>query len=384
MLDKKHMLLLGPTDDYFRKALDCNIEVTILTEASRVTLFQYEHARKVLLTRFDDFPALLLAAGDEHILRAFDFVISFTEYGMEPAAVIAATLQIPGPPLHCSLICRDKLRTRQALASTPANNVLFSKAESPAKVEAFILEHQLPVVLKPRFATGSQQVSILNHSDELLPELGEEWMVESFAPGQEYSCETFTVNGHHHLVAITEKKLGGTSGVVEIGHCVHADMANDPELRDWVFTVLDHIGMSNGVGHIEVKRDGNILYLIECHNRPGGDRIWQLVELATGFDMIKACIKLFANQAVSFPADYGRCAAITYFQFPAGEVESYQHPFNSPPEWVRWHEWILHKGMLIPQLTDSFHRHGGFIVDADTPKELEWRILQMLSLTKVS
>lgn len=384
MLDNKHMLLLGSTDDYLRKALGFGMEITILTELWRTTAFQHEHARKVLLTCFDDFPALLLVAGDEHLLLAFDFVISFTEYGMEPAALIAATLQIPGPPLHCSLICRDKLRTRQAVASTAAGNVPFSKAESPEKVEDFILAHQLPVVLKPRFAVGSQQVTILRQPDERLPELGEKWMVESFAPGQEYSCETFTVDGKHHLVAVTEKRLGGTSGVVEVGHSIHASMARDPELLDWVFTVLDHIGMTNGVGHIEVKRDGNRLFLIECHNRPGGDRIWQLVELATGFDMIKACIRLFANQAVSLSTDYGRCAAITYFQFPAGRVNSYWHPFDSPPEWVRWYEWTLREGVSIPQMTDSFHRHGGFIVDADTPQELEWRISQVLSLTGVS
>ncbi|WP_323839568.1 ATP-grasp domain-containing protein [Photorhabdus africana] len=378
------MLLLGPTDDYLKKALSCDMEITILTEPWRASAFQHEHARKVLLTCFDDFPALLLAAGDEHLLNAFDFVVSFTEYGMEPAAVIAAILQIPGPSLRCSLICRDKLRTRQAVESTLAGNVLFIKAESPAVVETFILAHHLPVVLKPRFATGSQQVTILRQPGERLPELGEGWMVESFAPGQEYSCETFTIEGQHHLVAVTEKLLGGVSGVVEVGHRVHAGMTKDNALRAWIFTVLDSIGMTSGVGHIEVKREGDTFRLIECHNRPGGDRIWQLAELATGFDMITACIHLFAGSTVQIPIDNGRCAAITYFQFPEGEVNTFWHPFGSPPEWVRWHEWRLSEGMSIPPLTDSFHRHGGFIVDADTLQELNQRISHVLSLTGVS
>ncbi|CDH01566.1 ATP-grasp domain-containing protein [Xenorhabdus bovienii] len=379
-----HVLLLGPTDDYIKKVQSCNVTVTILTELTRLTPWQQTQRNTVLLADLHDIPAILLMISDFHAKKPFDLVISFTEYGMEPAAIIGAILQIPGPSLRCSLICRDKLRTRQALIDTPQGNVPFSAVENHIKINEFINKYGLPIVVKPRFSTGSQQVNIINHTSDLLPDIDSTWLVEGFAPGKEYSCETFSIGGKHHLLAITEKQLGGNANVVEVGHKILPENIIDIALRQWIFKILDTIEMIDGIGHIEFKKENENFYLIECHNRPGGDRIWQLVELATGIDMITSYIDLLIGRTVNFLNKISRCAAIIYFQFPPGTVNNYWHLFNSPPQWIHWHQWIIKEKDEILPIIDSFHRYGGFIVDAESKEELEQRIAYVLNHTGVS
>ncbi|WP_165699532.1 ATP-grasp domain-containing protein [Chimaeribacter californicus] len=383
MSDKRHILLLGPTDDYFDKVAACGHHVTVLTEPSRLTARQKIRGGVTLLADFRHFPSLLLIASDAHQHTPFDAVISFTEYGMEPAAMIAAALNLPGPDLRSTLICRDKVRTREAVGAHALSALPFAAITDNAQLAQFIAGHALPVVVKPRSATGSQQVAILNHPGDTLPAIAGDWLVECFAPGKEYSCETFSVNGRHTLVAVTEKLLGGTSGLVEVGHKILPQKILTAEFEQWLFQVLEAIELKNGVGHTEIKIEGDTINLIECHNRPGGDRIWQLVELAIGIDLITLATRLLCGEAVTVPPPQSRCAAMTYFQFQPGPVTLSSHPFIAPPAWVRWYEWTLKPGDEIPPMTDSFHRHGGFIVDADDHASLNQRIAQVLHETVV-
>lgn len=384
MTKKKHLLFLGPTDDYLKKALRCNVVITILTEPDRLSAFQREACQSILLTRFNNYPELMLMTLKAHNKEPFDAVVSLTEYGMEPAALIASSLRIPGPSLYNSLICRDKYETRKTVETTQKTKVHYEKVTDLRMLQNFVEHYGVPVVLKPRHETGSSSVRVINEVEDISSELDEDLIIETFAYGKEYSCETFSINGQHHLIAVTEKLLGGQSGVVEVGHKIDPKLALDEKMERWAFGVLDALNIVDGVCHIEVKREGDKFSLIECHNRPGGDRIWQLVELATGFDIATACIHLYINQPISIPTNLNRSAAIIFFEFLSGTVEQYRHPFMSPPEWVMWYEWKVYEGMEILPMTDSFHRYGGVIIDADNTELLAQRTEYLLSLIEVS
>lgn len=110
---------------------------------------------------------------------------------------------------------------------------------------------------------------------------------ERYLDGAEYSVETFSFNGRHVVVAVTEKWVDPRS-FAEIGHVVPAriDPADEERIRAAVPRFLTTMGLRDGVAHTEVRLGAHGVGVIESHNRVAGDAIPDLVEGAYGIDLI--------------------------------------------------------------------------------------------------
>lgn len=159
-----------------------------------------------------------------------------------------------------------------------------------------------PLVVKPSAEGGKRGVMACRDEDELRDALdyarraavlSDTVLVEEMLTGPEYSVETLSFHGCHHMVQITEKDSSGTPHFVELGHHQPADL--EPEMwervRQAVTELLDALGFQEGPTHTEVKIVGSEVYLIELNARPGGDKItYPLAELSTGYPYITAII----------------------------------------------------------------------------------------------
>ncbi|CAM5719195.1 hypothetical protein SBADM41S_03708 [Streptomyces badius] len=78
------------------------------------------------------------------------------------------------------------------------------------------------------------------------------WIAEEFLSGPEFSVETFSTDGSHHVVAVAEKFKG--DNFVEIGHLVPARVraADHAAMAAEVGALLDAVGLNEGVAHTEV------------------------------------------------------------------------------------------------------------------------------------
>jgi biotin carboxylase len=76
---------------------------------------------------------------------------------------------------------------------------------------------------------------------------------------------------------------------VEIGHAVPAPIPDllRKQVAGCVIEFLDAIGLIEGPAHTEVKLTSSGPRIVESHNRVGGDRINELVEIAYGVDLDK-------------------------------------------------------------------------------------------------
>ncbi|MGS7253024.1 ATP-grasp domain-containing protein [Pseudomonas anuradhapurensis] len=368
------LLLLGPTDDYLRKVMAVAPSVIVLTEPNRLTPWQRTAPCEIHLTDFNDLPGLLFKASAIDASAPLRAVLSFTELGTVPAAIIGRVLGIVAPPLHPSLVTRDKVLTREALRDHGLTQVAFCERWTGTSETALHNEGSDTLVVKPVDGTGSRDVQRVEPGASVNLAANRRYIVETWIPGKEYSCETFSIAGVHHLLAVTEKRLGGVSGLVELGHVVDPE-SSGLSASHWRYITrcLDAIGLSDGPGHLEFKLDGEAIEIIECHNRPGGDRIWHLVEIATGFDMVSAHARLLLDEPVKVTLARRGCAAIRYFDFPAGTVRSIRLPENRA-DYVHWLEMKLAPGDRIAGMTDSFHRHGGVIVSAPDRALLDARL----------
>lgn len=234
----------------------------------------------------DAFRALARAL---HAVSGFDLVHSFHDSYQCLAADIAAELGI-GCKLkkEATRIALDKAKTRERVRQAGVSALEYWRAGTFAELLAILEGAQFPVMAKPLEGTASKDVVKLTSRADALPTLEGSlpMIVEPFIEGAEFSVESFSENGQHRILAITEKFKADNS-FVEIGHLVPAriDPAAWQRISAYTTAVLDALEVENGPCHTEVMLSGDRVELIETHTRTGGDEIPNLVRLACGLDL---------------------------------------------------------------------------------------------------
>ena len=254
-----------------------------------------------------------LAVLGARLPEAVEAVVSFTELGLLPAAALAQARGLPGTSVATVIRTRDKLLMRQALRGVLAQPEYGLCGRDEPRT--------YPVVVKPRNGSGSRGVRFVATRDDFrvvaAAALGGLW--EEFIEGAEYSVETVTLGGRHHVLGITEKRTTGAPHFVETAHVSPAEPA--PPIRSAVHravtSCLDALGVTSGAAHTEIKiRDGEV-FLIETHTRAGGDRIPLLTRLVSGHDQLDLALTAVQEpQRQDLPdptAVAGPVAGIRYF-----------------------------------------------------------------------
>jgi len=220
-------------------------------------------------------------------------VVSLTEAGVWPAARANARLDLPGTSISVVATLNDKARTRACLARASAQDlsVRFAEPENGAAAAHAMAAwgESARAILKPRSGSSSEDIELIQEAAQLADRGDLSAMIlEEFIPGQEYSAETFSRDGTHQLVAVTEKYVDPTT-FVELGHLVPAPSLSEREmalLEAAISRFLDIVGLANGQAHTEFKILHGAVKIIESHSRIGGDGISMLTRLVTGVDLV--------------------------------------------------------------------------------------------------
>ncbi|HDZ3753295.1 TPA: ATP-grasp domain-containing protein [Vibrio cholerae] len=154
------------------------------------------------------------------------------------------------------------------------------------------------IILKPKVGSGSE--GVIKVSDEVsfnkarsyISSNPNDFIVEKYIKGQEFSIETMSKNGKHEIVAITEKTLCKNS-FAELQHVIPAlSLSEDnlKELNKFAIDLLTYLDYQTGPNHIEVKLNEGEIFLIEINNRVGGDYIAYLINSVTGRNLYQETI----------------------------------------------------------------------------------------------
>lgn len=159
-----------------------------------------------------------------------------------------------------------------------------------------------PCVVKPIAGQAKIGVSYVKNAEEFSTAikysqeaLASEIIVEEYIKGKELSVESISYKGKHYVVQITDKDSSSAPHFVELGH--HQPALISSALRAKIETIipeiLTRIGYTNGASHIELKYNGDNLYLVEANLRGGGDNISnKLVEMSSGIDYLRSMIEV--------------------------------------------------------------------------------------------
>ncbi|MER6098215.1 ATP-grasp domain-containing protein [Streptomyces sp. NPDC001728] len=321
---QQHILLVGGRGHEVPKAAALGLRHSMIQIPERVNEEHAATAERYAVLDYRNLDELLSVAREWHAEDPFDAVLSFTEYGLEPASRVAIDLGVAGENLTAVLATRDKTRTRALLDRYGLSPVHHRVCATEADAADFLdgLGGR-PIVLKPPSGGLSEGVYVVE-SAEQLPERWawtasvagrEPVLAEEFLTGPEYSVESVSRHGRHEIVMVTEKLTTGFPGFVELGHQAPAriDTHDQGAIEKLILDFLDLIGQKTGPVHSELRLTPDGPRLIEAQTRVGGDQIWEMCQLVSGADQITETMSALLGLPDPPRAPKAPAAAIRFF-----------------------------------------------------------------------
>lgn len=287
---------------------------------------------------------------------------------------IAEKMGLTGNGMESAYISTNKYAMRKKFEKNglPSPRCILFVASN----EKDSLKFNYPLIVKPTDRSGSRGIYKVKTETELDFAIerakGEsfegEVLVEEYVSGEEYSIETISYQGTHHILAYTKKFTTNAPQFIETGHLEPAGLPEQikSEVREIISKALDALQIKNGASHAEVKiNDQGEIKIIEIGGRMGGDCIGSdLVMLSTGYDFVEMVIDIACGKALEFKKKMNPGYALVRFIFDKNDLRKL--------EWVREHYngciyRISEMRDIIDNkiIEDSSARYGYFIVRTD-------------------
>ena len=245
-----------------------------------------------------------------------DGVMSFAcDPGVTTAAYVAEHLGLPFAGSYESVsILQDKGRFRAFLRdhgfTVPWARRYTEKAAALADADGF----PWPMIVKPVDSAGSKGVTRVD-SPEALPaaidhalafSFGGAFIVEQFIQQQGFSSDTdcFSVDGKLVYCSFDEQRFdpAAENPYTPAAYTWPSSMPEEVqrELRSELQRLVTLLGLKTSVYNIETRQgtDGKA-YIMEVSPRGGGNRLCEVLEMATGTRLIRNAVKA----AVGLPVD---------------------------------------------------------------------------------
>ena len=279
----------------------------------------------------------------------------------------------PCNPEITDTIATNKYAMRQALTDAGVACPRFMRLTAPPAPEA-LAGMGWPLIVKPTDRSGSRGIYKVSDYAALAravplaaaQSFEKAAIVEQFITGTEYSCESVSFAGTHHILALTKKYTTGAPHFIETGHAqpaedIPADML--PAIYGQVRAALDALHIAYGASHAEflLTADGQAR-IVEVGARMGGDCIGSdLVYLSTGVDFLGAVIDTALGKAPDLAPKRTPCRARIRFIFTPEDAAEMERVKAAAPDSI-WR--AEYDGNASGAVTDSSNRHGYWITTA--------------------
>lgn len=312
--DRALVLLVGARPPDGRAMLDrLGIPFILAADPREAVPDDLPGAVDVWTLPFGDQPMAVLDLIGRRPLRA---VLSFSELGLLPAALLAASLGVPGTPVAPVLRSRNKFQMRLCLAGR--------LRQPPFGIVGRDDPVRYPVVVKPVDGSGSRGIRFVPDAEAFAAcqDQVAGYLWEGYVRGREFSVETVTRNGVHQVIGVTEKSTTGPPHFVETAHLVPARLTGTEYRRliDATLYALAVLGVDQCAAHTEVKLVAGEAVIIETHTRPGGDRIPFLHRLVSGLDQFAMAVPPGLGHGYRPERSRFRFVGVRYFRWPDGEL----------------------------------------------------------------
>ena len=305
-----------------------NIHLVIISQEPIDLLPPWQQSRisiaREVADVFDKWTLIKTLTDLQRITGPFHRLLGATEQLQVPMAEARLALGIPGMNTESALNFRDKARMKMLFNENGipcAKHALTHDLESALE---FIKTCPYPVVAKPVAGAGSQTTYRVTNDEEMhaaFSSLGhasaEGVIIEEFIQGEEFSLDTFSLNGkvlgqtiNHYYPTPLEAMANPWIQWRVILRKEHNGRAFE-DVRKAGKKALDVLGMKTGLSHMEWfrRKDGSIA-ISEIAARPPGAQFTTLISRACDFDAIRSWAKLMIfDEPVTTDIKYSTGAA---------------------------------------------------------------------------
>jgi len=332
------------------------------------------------------------------LARITAVVTDQSDVAVPTAAYIAEQLGLPGIGFETSLRFTNKHLMRQAIALSrpdllPDSRLFESESELLDHLGSPGINHQ-KFIVKPMNSQGSKGVARLEPtnywkatSSAFRESRGHGVLLEEFVEGDEFSVETFVVDGAVHNLAVTRKFHFPQNDCIDYRNTYLGDIPIDLENRLYSANkaVVALLGLKTGSTHGEYKVYGNRVVLMEIAARGGGGNIsGKIIPFLTEFSPTDALLDfaLGTRPKVRASSYRDKYAVLRFFDFPPGRVEKVSHELV-PTNHLLHFELNLRPHDVVRAVRSSRDRNGYFIVGADSREQVllaEESVLEAVSI----
>lgn len=228
-----------------------------------------------------------------------DRIVTISEQLMLVAAELREEFGIEGQGVESTLRFRDKLVMKQTLRDAGCPGIPRFIPADGGDLAALPWQAEKYVV-KTRLGFGSRTVQVvsglaeLNRARRELLEIEPGVEVEEFVAGEMYHCDAIVHGGVPVFSSVCRYLAppGDFRSVQSRGSVTLEEGELRRRIVDYHAEVVRHLGLSDGVTHLEVflTPDDRIAFC-EIAARPGGGGICTIVRQAHGVDLISAALR---------------------------------------------------------------------------------------------
>lgn len=359
--------------------------------------YSFQCLKQVVFSEYQQSTSFLEALDELTGDSAFDVVVPGLEYAVEATVKAAQKLGLPHAGEIASKTLTNKYQLRMFCAEQNIPHPRFAKIESLDDLCRFYQGN--PIVLKPANRQASLGVIKIKSDLELEDAWKEvlqidegvqvasrdmEWqyLAEECMTGLEISTEVFVSNGEVLFINCTSKETTSGRYSVELGHMVPALISSEIENQLRIITnkLVTSLCFGYGVLHAEwmfTTDEGP--KLIECAGRAPGDSIFEMIELAYGFDPYLSWVNVLSGKTPVFPQLATRGAAIKFFSSETGKVQQIEGIENLVDPDLKGWEINIKTGDEIKPIKSSWDRIGYVLTTGENSLEANKLAEKMIS-----
>ncbi|GAB3385171.1 hypothetical protein GCM10027568_01850 [Humibacter soli] len=253
----------------------------------------------------------------------------------------------------------------------------------PAGSEDYAIPAAFPVVVKPRFGSGSRGVAVCLTPDELQNTLaavlpsGDDLVIEEFAEGIEYGIDAVVVDGVLQVILLREKINTPLPYRQAIGYySMPEDHPMQAKATTALTTAVEALGITNGLLHADLIEQDDRAFVVEMSARPSGHHLHDLfTPLASGVDPIREFLVAVRDgaRAARFVPGTNDALLMRFFDFDRGTVAAAPDVSSLEPvaDLVAYEQWIVGRTMRPVTNGPELMKRGFFIVRGTDRADLE-------------
>jgi len=245
----------------------------------------------------------------------FDYVFCRAEVDVIRAAKIRQRYGLPGQDLKSAMCFRDKFLMKETLSPYPVKMADYRQIDSAEELIEFASRNGLPLVIKPRLASGSSGVAILHSTEEIHSYLHLNknqlagMLAEDYVSGEMFHIDGLVVHGEikflqpfRYINNCLSYRDNLYIGNIPLGR-------HDPLYARLVSAVKEVLDAMPSTPHFAfhcemwVTPQDEIVFC-EIASRTGGGMISFLIEEMTGFNIDKAWLLAECRIHLSSYPDY--------------------------------------------------------------------------------